>query len=56
MPPALSSENTTAGVRTKSAVTIWPPPMFEPWRSSPEARELALLHHVLHALRRARRR
>ena len=21
----------------KSAVTIWPPPMFEPWRSSPDS-------------------
>ena len=34
-PPALFSENTTDGVRTKSAATIWPPPMFEPCRDSP---------------------
>ena len=36
-PPALFSENTTAGVSTKSALTICPPPMFESWRSSPDS-------------------
>ena len=36
-PPALFSENTTDGVMMKSAVTIWPPPMFEFWRSWPES-------------------
>jgi len=35
MPPASLLENTTSGVSTKSAVTIWPPPMFELERSMP---------------------
>ena len=48
-PPALFSEKTTDGVSTKSAVTIWPPPMFESCRDSPAAASCALLHQVLHA-------
>ena len=48
-PPALFSENTTAGVRMKSAATICPPPMFEPCAQLAAGGERALLHHVPHA-------